>query len=335
MADTKISALTAASALTGTEEIPLSDGTATTKAATASQVRDYVAGNLVNTLHTGYADLTAISNPSAPGAGVLRMWARTISGRTVPKVAGPSGVDYPLQSSLWGNQIQVISPATGTTVPTSIGGSLTSGGTVSHPTPTNTDRNTALSRTRWANVVTTTNQTLGLHGGSADMAKYWRGSSSGLGGFFFFARFQVALWPANSVRLFVGLRSGTTAKVASDTLTGDHCGFWHDTTMDAVTLNFSTRDNTTTNNIGITVPTLAANVGFDAYIYCAPNGSTIYYRLDKISDGSTIVDSSTTTNLPRNTIFLAPEVMMSNGTANTTVTTTAIALNKLYIESDY
>lgn len=42
MADTKISALTAASALTGTEEFPCSDGTAITKAATAQQIKDFV-----------------------------------------------------------------------------------------------------------------------------------------------------------------------------------------------------------------------------------------------------------------------------------------------------
>lgn len=42
MADTKISDLTAASTLTGTEEIPLSDGTTTTKAATAQQIKDFV-----------------------------------------------------------------------------------------------------------------------------------------------------------------------------------------------------------------------------------------------------------------------------------------------------
>lgn len=42
MADTAISALTAASTLTGTEEIPLSDGTATTKAATTAQIKDFV-----------------------------------------------------------------------------------------------------------------------------------------------------------------------------------------------------------------------------------------------------------------------------------------------------
>lgn len=42
MADTKISDLTAASALTGTEEFPCSDGTTTTKAATATQIKTFV-----------------------------------------------------------------------------------------------------------------------------------------------------------------------------------------------------------------------------------------------------------------------------------------------------
>ena len=42
MADTKISDLTAASALTGSEEFPCTDGTATTKAATATQLKTFV-----------------------------------------------------------------------------------------------------------------------------------------------------------------------------------------------------------------------------------------------------------------------------------------------------
>lgn len=335
MADTKISDLTAASALTGTEEIPLSDGTATTKAATASQVRDYVQANLTNTLQTGYSDYTAISDPAAPSAGLGRLWARLISGRTVPKWMGSSGIDYALQSSLWGNQIQQVTPATGTTAGTFMGGSLTSAGTVSHPTPSNTRRATGMRRIRHANVVTTTNQVLGFHGGSADMAAYLRGNGNGPGGFFLFARFSTALWAANTVRLFVGFRSGTTAVVASDTLAGNLCGFWHATTDNGTTINFTTRDGTTANSTAITVPTLGADVGFDAYIFCPPQGSTIYYRLDRLDTGATIVDSSTSTNLPSATTFMAPECAMSNGTANTTVTTVAIALNKLYIEADY
>ncbi len=332
MADTKISDLTAASALTGPEEFPCSDGTTTTKAATATQLKTFAN---TNELHSGYSDWAAIANPSAPGADTGRAWARKVAGRVVPKWMGPTGVYYPLQAGLWANQIQTVTPATGTTAGSFFGGNLTSAGTVSHPTPTSTSRATAMARIRWANVVTTTNQVLGVHGGSADMAKYWRGNAAGLGGFFLFCRFSTALWAANTVRLFVGLRSGTTAVVASDTLAGNLCGFWHATTDGATTINFVTRDGTTANSTAITVPTLGADVGFDAYIFCPPNGSTIFYRLDRIDTGATLVDSSTTTNLPAAATFMAPEAAMSNGTANTVVTTVAFALNKLYIESDY
>lgn len=327
MADTKISALTAVTTPAGTDEFPVNQG-GTSKKVTLAQI-------LTNDAHAGYTDHAAIANPSAPGADTLRQWARKIAGRVVPKVMGPSGVDYPLQAALWGNQIQQVTPATGTTAGTFIGGSLTSAGTVSHPTPSNTNRATGMRRIRWANVVTTTNQVLGVHGGAADMAAYCRGNGNGPGGFMLFARWSTALWAANTCRIFVGLRSGTTAVVASDTLAGHLCGFWHATTDNGTTLNFVTRDGTTANSTAITVPTLGADVGFDSYIYCPPQGSTIYYRLDQLSDGSTIVDSSTSTNLPGATTFMAPEFAMSNGTANTTVTTVAFALNKGYIESDY
>jgi len=338
MADTSIHNLTDGSSAAGTDEFPIERspyGAGNNRKLTTDQVRDYVAANLINTTYVGYHDGVAIANPSAPGADTLRTWVRKISGRILLKGMSSAGMDYPYQPALFGSQIQQASPATGTTAGSFIGGSLTSAGTVSHPTPSNTNRATGMIRIRHANVVTTTNQVLGFHGGSANMAGYARGNGNGPGGFFFFARFSTALWPANTCRIFAGLRSGTTAVVASDTLSGHMCGFWHDTTMNGTTINFVTRDGSTTNSTAITVPTLAADVGFDAYIYCPPQSSTIYYRLDSINDQTTRVDSSTSTNLPGSTTFLAPECAMSNGTANTTVTTVAIATNKIYIESDY
>jgi hypothetical protein len=327
MADTKISALSAVTTAADTDEYATNQG-GVSKRTTRAVL-------FTNPLLPSYFDGSAIANPAAPGADTLRVWVRKVSGRILLKGMSSAGVDYPYQPALFGSQIQQVSPATGTTAGVFIGGSLTSAGTVSHPTPTSTSRATAMRRIRHANVVTTTNQVLGFHGGAADMAAYWRGNASGLGGFFFFARFSTALWAANTCRIFVGLRSGTTAVVASDTLAGHLCGFWHDTTVGGTTINFVTRDGTTANTTAITVPTLAADVGFDAYIYCPPNGSTIYYRLDSINDQTTRVDSSTSTNLPGSTTFMAPECAMSNGTANTTVTTVAIGTNKVYIESDY
>ncbi|MEO5499335.1 MAG: hypothetical protein ABIR46_02460, partial [Candidatus Saccharimonadales bacterium] len=95
-----------------------------------------------------------------------------------------------------------------------------------------------------------------------------------------------------------------------------------------------TRDNTTTNRATFTVPTIASGNTYDFTMYAPPNGSVIYYRLVDAASGTVIVDSSSNTNLPRNTVFMGPHVQMSNGTANITVSTTAMGINKVYLETD-
>ena len=84
--------------------------------------------------------------------------------------------------------------------------------------------------------------------------------------------------------------------------------------------------------------TLAANLAagqcFDAYIWAPPNGSAVFYRLDEINTGTNLVDTSTTTTIPTNTAFMGPTLQMSNGTANTTVTTTAMEVMAFSCQSD-
>lgn len=70
MADTKISDLTAASALTGAEEIACSDGTTTTKAATATQIKTFAntapvfaAGTASANTHPVFTDGTLLTSP--------------------------------------------------------------------------------------------------------------------------------------------------------------------------------------------------------------------------------------------------------------------------------
>jgi len=226
-------------------------------------------------------------------------------------------------------------PVNSGTVGLNLGGSWTSGGTVSHPAPTTTApaRYNATYRTRWANVVTTTNQFLGIRYGTA---RFWRGNSAGVGGFKFHARFSIGLWPAATVRLFVGLTSVTSGMVVTDTLAGDCCGLWHDTTMAASVLNFITRNNTTTTSVPITLgANLAAGQIFDFWMWSAPNGSVIGYALKGVLTDAILVDTTTASTLPRNTTFMGPELAMSNGTANITATTTAFELAGYSCSSDY
>lgn len=75
MADTKISDLTAASALTGSEEFPCSDGTATTKAATATQIKTFASNAPVFAAGTASANswpkLTSGSLMTTAEAGAI------------------------------------------------------------------------------------------------------------------------------------------------------------------------------------------------------------------------------------------------------------------------
>lgn len=275
------------------------------------------------------------SEPAAPSANQLHIYSKSISGRMMPKWKAPSGVDTSFQANLGFNTIYLWTPNTAA-VATGTGFGVAwpaCTGTPTHPTVT-AGMGPQMKVMQLANVVTTTNQILGLTASTATYANVWRGSSAGLGGFFFQCRFKIMLIPATTVRLFVGLTSMLTGAVAADTYTGDMCGFDHITTDNITTLSFVTRDNTTTTRATFTVPTLAAGNAYDATIYSAPGGTTISYRLVDLLTGAVLVDSSTSTTLPRNTIFMGPQAQMSNGTANTTVTTVAIGINKIYLESD-
>lgn len=288
-----------------------------------------------------YMDFAAIANPSVPGTDILRVWGRKLSGRMFLKFMGPSGLDNTVQAALFGNRILMFMPSTGTTGTgsgTSFGPAWTSNGTVTHPTPATTAPalSNQMKRTRYANVVTTQNQQLGPRYNAASEQQFWRGNAAGLGGFFFATRFIVELWAANTCRIFAGLaNTATGAVVISDTVINDVCGLWHDTTDSGTTFNFVTRNTATTTKQAIALSNaIAAGNSYDFYMFCPPNGSTIYWRLDDLVNGVTY-EGNTGTTLPTATAFMQPQVQMSNGTANTTATTVAIGVAGIYVESDH
>jgi hypothetical protein len=278
------------------------------------------------------------SSPSTPSANGVALFAKNQGGRMFPAFIGPSGLDTTLQPSIFSNRAILFQPQTGTT---GTGGGLgppwTAGGTVSHPTPSSTAPalSNQMRRTRYANVATTTNQTLGVRFNTASEQAFWRGNAEGLGGFFFFTRFIVELYPASTVRLFAGLTStATSSVVSSNAVINNTCGLWDDTTDSSTTLNFVTRDATTTTKHPITLSNaIAAGNSYEFSMFCAPNGSSISWRLVDLVN-SVVYSDSTSTTLPENTAFMQPQVQMSNGTANVTATTTAIGICSIYVESD-
>jgi hypothetical protein len=176
-------------------------------------------------------------------------------------------------------------------------------------------------------------------GSTAEMA-FFRGNVANTGGFFFFSRFRLT-WPASTTRVFVGLQgtgAGNTV-CTSDTPNGPYCGLWHgvtDPSTGSGALSFVTQDGTTRNlqAISFTADLVSGSPLLEFMMYCAPNGGTIFFRLDDVTNGVTYANS-TTANLPGATVTMAPQCQTSNGTANITVATVSMSVYKIYVESVY
>jgi len=247
-----------------------------------------------------------------------------------------------LQPSIFSNNIMLFSPQSGT-VGTGSNGfqtAWTSNGTVTHPNPAATDVASSGRRTTFANVVTTANQQLGPRFNTDSERCFFRGNVAGTGGFFFFARFRLT-YPASTCRLFSGLQAAaaTAALVVTDTPTGPYCGLSHVTTDPSTgsgALNFVTHDGTTRNALPInfTADLVSGSPLLEFMMYCAPNGGTIFFRLDDVTNGATYTNS-TTANLPGATVMMSPQCQASNGTANITVAIVAESVYKIYVESVY
>jgi hypothetical protein len=280
--------------------------------------------------------------PGAADASSVVVYPVGLADRFMLAMRGPIGSATLLQPSIFSNNIMMHAPQSGTvgTGSSAFQTAWTSNGTVSHPSPAATSAATAGRRTSYANVATTTNQQLGPRMNTDAERCFFRGNVAGTGGFFYFSRFRL-VFAAATCRLFSGLQgvSAAASICITDTPTGPYCGLQHITTDPATgsgALRFVTHDGTTRNALAIN---FAANLVSDVLMldfmmYCAPNGGTIFFRLDDVVNGVTYTNS-TTTNLPGATVMMSPQCQASNGTANITNSTVAMAIFKLYVESVY
>jgi hypothetical protein len=58
--------------------------------------------------------LGVITEPPVPAVGTLQIYSKLIAGKGVLKVKGPSGLDFPLQTAFWQNNITMWNPTTAT-----------------------------------------------------------------------------------------------------------------------------------------------------------------------------------------------------------------------------
>lgn len=331
MADTKISDLTAASALTGTEEFPLSDGTATTKAATANQIKTFV---LDSPALVDYMDLPLIAAPAAPPADTARMFMREIANRAMIAYTGPSGLDTSLQPHFGRNKNAIWSPAGNSTTITAIGAAaLTAVGTATAANVATTNRHTYQKRLEYLVTTAATTAVAGFRYAAAQ----WTvgGPSAGDGGFHMICRWGPATGVGTTTnRAFVGM--GPTAAptdVEPSTIT-NMIGMGWDAADTNIQLMYRGAGAVTKVDLGASfpVPTADRTKAYEIALF-SPPGTTqsVGYEVTDLATGA-VATGTITTNLPSTTTLLAPRGWMSVGGTSSVI---GLALMSLYIETDY
>lgn len=169
------------------------------------------------------------AEPAAAAADTLKMYAKKVAGRMLPKITGPNGIDTIMQVGLSGNSVFMVAPASGTTAPTAWGGTLTTAATMSlQQTIASSNPWQATSRKRFATSAAAGN----LSGMRTAYTQWFRGNAAGFGGFWFRAQLGQNI-NLNGAQAFVGLCASTAALGAAAGSVGallNMIGMGYDTT---------------------------------------------------------------------------------------------------------
>ena len=276
-------------------------------------------------VNTGIEIAAITAEPATPAAGKARLYFKSIAGRMSLKSKGPSGLDSNYQTAVWGNTQYrwTMTSALAGIWQNTVGSGA---GTFTTALPTTTSLYTTIRRSLYANVVTTLQQVLGQR---ITENLFFRGAVAGHGGFFFAARTGFDVW-TNGARFFAGMHTATTVISADPSALNNTVGFCVDA-ADNGAISFLTRGTVATK--AATGFTIVSGKGYDLFIYCASNSAQYSWRIVDINAG-TEASGVATLNLPTNTVTMAAGVLASNA-ALATVTAVNLAVNGIYVETDY
>ena len=285
-------------------------------------------GATYSSISDGYASLIVSStNPDTPPSGELTFFSKIRANKVIPSVIGPSGVDFNIQGSLYGNTIIRWVPGVTTTVSIAWGTTWTarnSSGAQSHPAKSSANALSSLNRALFATTATA-NTSAGIQ---STQVVAWRGNAVGLGGFFFFARFGMSvIGSLTGVRVLIGL------SVLNGTLTVDPSTINNTVAIikDAAdtTWQFLTRNTSTLTKID-TASTVTVNQVLDIYIHVKPNDGSATFHLKDAVTGIDIYQQTLTTGMIDGTTFMYIHCQVQT----TTTAVSSLSLGQMYLESD-
>jgi hypothetical protein len=281
-----------------------------------------------------YLDFPAVATPAAPGAGNVRFFGRSVAGRLLPAIRGPSGLDTSLQPFLGRNKIAQFIPLGNGGTDSQVGIAVTATGTAQTTAVATTNFVTYMRRREWAVTAAAATAVAGIRGNAQQFGL--GGTAAGLGGFFFIWRWGVGRGATTAThRAFAGLRGAAAAPtdVNPSTLL-NMCGMGYDAAD--TNIQFMRNDGTgaaTKIDLGASFPKPSVN---DATMYeiamFAPPGTTqsLTYLVTNLATGATAT-GTVTTDLPATTTLLNPDAYVSVGGTSSVI---GFVTAGFYMETD-
>jgi hypothetical protein len=282
-------------------------------------------------IESGNLKLVSTTDPTAPADGIL-FYGQSLVGKHLPKYIGPTGDSSFLQESFSDNSIFMVAPASGTTAPTTFGGTLTTVATMSlQQTIASANPWQATSRKRFQ-----TSTTAGNGSGMRTAYTQWfRGNAAGFGGFFFRAKLGMNI-NLNGGQKFVGLCAQTTALAANPSALLNMCGMGYDA-GDASTGNwfFMRNDGSgvaTKVDLGAAQAVRNTTHGYDLIMHMAPNGTDLFVKITNLQTNVVVLETSYNTDLPAVNTGMAFKAEVHNGAV---AAADNLEVSKVYIMTDY
>ena len=270
------------------------------------------------------------ATPSVPSVGVST-YSKAVGGRQMFAQIGKSGVDYSFQPFIARNRILLHQANGAATTITSWGAAAPSAtGTATARNSATTNAFTWMRRVGYVSAATA-GSTAGLR---STVLQFGTGNGARLGGFHFVIRFGISdAAIVAGARTMVGLTATTTAFTNAEPSTFlNLIGMGHDSTDTNFQIMFNDGAGAATKiDLGANFSKSVTNTNmYELALYCAPNGTTVYYQaINLTSDTST--SGTITTNIPLNTQLLTWQLWRSN---NATAAAVGIDLCSVYIETD-
>lgn len=278
--------------------------------------------------------LPTIATPTAPAADGVKVFGRSVAGRSMVSMMGPSGLDTTLQPHFGRNRIGMWSPLGNSGTITSIGTlAPTAVGTATAANVATTNRHT---RTRRITYRVTTPSTSAVAGWRCVTAQYTIGAAAaGDGGFHLITRWGPDTGVSTATnRCFVGIMAPITPTDTEPSTRINMVGVGWDAADTNIQIMHNDGSGTATKiDLGASfpVPTVDQTSLYEIALFSRP-GTTqaVDYEFTDLVSGD-VATGTITTDIPSTTTLISPHGWMSVGGTSSVI---GIAMASMYIETD-